>query len=121
MYEKLESYFSHEDSRGSILGVLNSGNWKELNFISSQAGTVRGGHYHKQTKECFFVISGLIEVTFSIPTEEQFFCEVKTFSAGDAFLVSEFVQHTFRVINDSKWINLLSKPIDKKNPDFFKY
>lgn len=121
MYKKLGSYFSHEDSRGSILGVVNSGNWKEVNFITSQAGSVRGGHYHKETKECFFIISGLIEVTFTMPAGEKSVCEVETFYEGDAFIVFEFVQHTFRVINDSKWMNFLSQPMSKESPDFFRY
>ena len=63
MYKKLAPYFTHDDGRGQIVGVVNEGEWREINSISSEAGAVRGNHYHSSTIELFLVLSGKIEVT----------------------------------------------------------
>ena len=51
MYKIIKNYFNHKDERGEIKGLVNFGSWEEINYITSIEGTVRGGHYHKNTKE----------------------------------------------------------------------
>ena len=69
LYQRIPVYFTHSDPRGAITGLLNFGSWKEMNFITSIADTVRGRHYHKETEECFFILSGRIKVTFRKPID----------------------------------------------------
>jgi len=122
LYRCVESYFQHSDFRGSIKGLLNSGTWHEVNLIASDSGSVRGGHYHKETEECFIILSGLILVTFRKPISGSLDQVDKIeFRGGDVFIVSTHVEHTFEIIEAAEWINLLSKPMDSQNPDFFKY
>ncbi len=122
LYQRVEHYFKHSDTRGYITGLLNTGTWREVNFIASEAGTIRGGHYHKQTEECFLILTGRILVTFRKPIEHaQDVKEEILFKAGDVFIVNPLVEHTFEILENASWINLLSIPMDTKNPDFYRY
>jgi len=122
MYKVVNSYFYHQDPRGSITGIINTGLWGELNYITSVKNTIRGGHYHKETEELFFIFKGIIKTTFEKVHDNKKTgeAEVRHFNAGDAFLVSCNVCHTFEVLEDSVWINVLSKKIDTAQPDFYK-
>jgi mannose-6-phosphate isomerase-like protein (cupin superfamily) len=121
LYQRIPPYFSQSDARGAITGVLNFGAWAEVNLITSVADTVRGRHYHKHTEECFLILSGRIKVTFRKPESEADLTEETVFTAGDVFRVFPFVEHTFEILEDAQWINLLSRPIDKNDPDFHRY
>lgn len=122
LFRILPRFFEHTDTRGSISGLLNEGNWREMNLICSDAGAVRGRHYHKTTLECFVILSGRIHVSFRKPlcygTWEH---ANHDFSAGDVFIVEPLVEHTFHIRETAQWVNLLSQPVDPQNPDFYKY
>ena len=34
----IESYFTFKDDRGLIKGIVNEGNWQEINYVSSKKG-----------------------------------------------------------------------------------
>ena len=122
LYRIIQNYFKHVDSRGSLVGLINIGSWGEVNIINSDAGTIRGGHYHKATEECFFILSGKILVKFRMPVKDNLdLIEEVVFNSGDVFIVHANVEHTFEVLEDSQWINLLDKPLDKEAPDFYRY
>ena len=80
------------------------------------AGSKRGGHYHKETKELFFFIEGEIKITIEHLKKKQ--KQELTVHKGDILMVEPFEVHTFEIIKDAKWINILSVPMDKKDPDF---
>jgi mannose-6-phosphate isomerase-like protein (cupin superfamily) len=117
--KKIPQYCNYEDERGRITGIINSGSWGEINFISSFAGTIRGGHYHKYTQEVFFILEGEVKVviedlTLSNPiTEEEFVKE------GDIFIIEPFIKHTLTIIRDAKWINILSHKMSEENKDIY--
>lgn len=123
LYERIQPYFKHVDDRGSLRGLINFGEWQEVNIITSQKDSVRGGHYHKNTKECFVILSGKIFVQFRLPQSngEPDYLEESIFEEGDVFLIEPLVEHTFTVISDAQWINMLSSPMDANNPDFYRY
>lgn len=122
LYRFIQGYFEHSDDRGSIKGLINTGTWREINIINSDAGAVRGRHYHKYTEECFVILAGKILVTFRKPVPgmpdltAELICQ-----SGDVFVVNPFVEHTFEILEKAQWINLLSTPMDQKNTDFYKY
>lgn len=122
MYKVITAYFHHQDPRGSITGIINSGQWEELNYITSVKNTIRGNHYHKTTTELFIILSGIIKVTFERIENDKATSEfeIKHFKSRDAFIVNPNTSHTFEILEDSSWINVLSKKIDPKNPDFYK-
>lgn len=110
-------YFSYHDKRGKILGVIqDKGNWVEINYVEAVQWAIRGGHFHKETLEGFYIIEGKIKVLLeTIGSGEK-----KTFVAenGDVFFVQPNVLHTFEVLENSKWINFLSRSIKPGQHDF---
>jgi len=122
MYKVITPYFQHQDARGSITGIINSGKWEEINYITSVKSTVRGGHYHKETEEMFYIFNGVIQVTFEKIVNDKKSGEIETrsFKSGDSFVIYPFTLHTFEMLEDSSWINMLSKKMDEKAQDFYK-
>ncbi len=111
-------YFRHSDARGSITGLLQEGEWREINFVESKKGCVRGGHYHKSTQEGFFVIEGKMRVALSDlkgGKKREFIA-----GAGDFFAVPSGTLHTFEILESAKWINLLSKPMKAGGKDIWR-
>jgi len=122
LFKILPPYFEHADIRGSITGLINTGNWEEVNLIVSEAGVVRGSHFHRSTLECFVILSGKIDVLFRKPLSNGAWEEAsQVFATGDIFIVQPLVEHTFFIKESSKWINLLSQRVDPLMPDFHKY
>ena len=111
MYKIISRYFKYSDDRGSIEGLINVGNWNEINYIRSQANSIRGNHYHKKYLELFIIIKGKIEVEFQKVNSEKLTGDIEKeiFLEGSVFMVNPMVNHTFHVIEDSEWINVLSK------------
>jgi len=119
MIEFIDSYFNYKDERGSISGVINRSVWEEVNFITSEKGAERGGHYHKHTKELFFIMEGEIEVITQIINSDNKLGKktINIVKKDDIFIIHPFTLHYFNVIKDAKWINMLSNRIDMQNPD----
>jgi mannose-6-phosphate isomerase-like protein (cupin superfamily) len=122
LHRRLGRYFTHSDARGSIEGLINTGTWREVNLIRSEAGVVRGRHYHKHAEECFIILSGRIKVDLRLPASGAADrSETLNVQAGDVFIVPPLVEHTFDILEDAVWINLMSIPMDANAPDFHKY
>lgn len=121
MIEFIDSYFNYKDERGSIRGIINKNLWEEVNFTTSEKGAKRGGHYHKYTKELFFIIEGKIEViTQSINLDNKLGEKtINIVKKDDIFLIEPYVVHYFNILEGSKWINVLTKKIDKDKSDMF--
>ena len=112
---KLTPYIKFADERGGLLGITQEP-WAEANFIETKANQVRGGHYHKETRELFFIVSGEIDITIKdLRSGESFQIAV---NKGDIFVIEPYELHTFNVRTDASWINMLSKAHDQQNPDF---
>lgn len=116
--EILNLYTVHQDDRGSFWGITNKYTWGEINFIETKEKVVRGGHYHKYTKELFYILEGEIEVSVRhlVSGEENTFVA----KAGMIFILDPYEVHTFRTLTDAKWINMLSHKMDAQNPDIFR-
>jgi len=119
MIKYIDRYCKHSDARGSFEGLINSGEWKEINMVSTVAGQTRGNHYHKSTTELFIIIYGKIKVVTNYVNEDHSLASDKyeyEVSDGDVFLIEPMVNHTFIVTQDSKWINVLSNKMDGREP-----
>ena len=122
LFRRIPHYFHHADGRGEIAGLLNTGDWREVNLITSDAGVTRGRHYHLETEECFVILSGRIRVIFRKPLAGDQWCKAEQiFEVGDVFSVPPLVEHTFDILAKAQWINLLSRPVDPNQPDFHHY
>ncbi|MCA1628892.1 MAG: cupin domain-containing protein [Acidobacteria bacterium] len=103
------------DERGGFWGITQEG-WSEVNYIETAARQVRGNHYHKETRELFFIVSGEVEVVIDDLRSGEHV--EMTVGKGDIFVIEPYELHTFRTRTDAQWINMLSVPVDQRNPDF---
>ena len=116
--EFLEKYALHEDARGRFLGIINKYTWGEINFVHTMPDVVRGRHYHRYTKELFYILSGQIQidvVNIVDKTEHHFLA-----TPHMAFIIDPYEVHTFTTVEESTWLNMLSHRMDERNPDFFR-
>jgi len=115
----LELYTINKDTRGAFLGITNKYTWGEINYIETLKRVIRGNHYHKSTKELFYILKGRIHIRiYNLVTKEQFEFEA---TPNMIFIVDPYEVHTFETLEDSKWINMLSHKLDETNPDIHKY
>jgi dTDP-4-dehydrorhamnose 3,5-epimerase-like enzyme len=112
----LKPYKNFTDARGQFYGIINTAQWEEINYIETVAGQIRGGHYHRETRELFFIIEGNIEV--KIESLHGNAPHIYNMEKGSLFVVEPYEVHTFICKTDSKWINVLSKRIDDQFHDF---
>lgn len=119
MIDFLQPYFEHSDDRGSLRGLTNSGEWREVNMIFSDQGSERGNHYHKHTHEMFIIITGRVKVVFQEVVDDMLVGEAveRHVTGGDVFVIPPGTNHVFFCEEDSQWINLLSVPMDQEDPD----
>ncbi len=113
---KISGYMSRSDHRGSFWGLVNQGSWKEINFVSTQAGEIRGRHFHKHTHEIIFLVKGKAEVELQDcqnPEQKQQFI----LNSGEGIQLSPHVLHTLHYLEDSEHIALLDTSFDPANPD----
>jgi dTDP-4-dehydrorhamnose 3,5-epimerase-like enzyme len=115
----VDHYFEYEDPRGSNKGLINQGNRREVNLITSSKNSIRGDHYHKRTTELFIILEGEIEVISQRVVDDALTGHDTHFlvRSGDVFMVEPYCNHIFIIKEDSKWMNMLSEPIDKASPD----
>jgi dTDP-4-dehydrorhamnose 3,5-epimerase-like enzyme len=107
---------NRSDDRGSFLGLVNQGSWQEINFIATQAGQVRGGHFHTRTHEVIFLLRGKAEVELQDchnPEEKQQF----VLNSGEGIRIEPYMLHTLHYLEDSEQVALLDVPFDPANPD----
>ena len=113
--KRLSPYVERVDERGGFWGITRE-RWAEVNFIETAAGQVRGNHYHKETRELFFIIDGEIDVSVEdLRSGERVEMSV---TKGDVFIIEPYELHTFHTKTDAQWLNMLSKPHDPQDPDF---
>lgn len=104
----LEPNFNFEDDRGTLTEIFNKGGFEQINAVYTKKGAVRGSfHYHKTTKEAFYIISGKLEVTASLDSET----ETAVFGTGDFFAIDEFVKHSMNYLEDTYLVVLYTSSV----------
>ena len=112
--KRLNNYMNFSDARGDILGIVQHGTWQEMNYITTKAHVLRGNHYHKETYELIFVVKGKIKLTVRDIVKDNL-NETFFFNVGEAFILEPMENHTIETLEDSAWINLLSRAMNDKN------
>ena len=64
LYERVRPDFEFSDTRGALVQLVHEG-YEQVNVLTTRAGVTRGGHYHKETAEAFFVVDGRVTVGLS--------------------------------------------------------
>ena len=106
----IKTDFEFNDDRGTIIQLVHD-NWKQVNYITTKAGVVRGEHYHKNNEEAFYIISGKFELELiNINTKVK---ETYTIKAGDSFVIKRNISHSFNFIDDTCLISMYSNGVEE--------
>jgi len=112
--QRIVAYMSHEDQRGLIRGITQDC-WHEINYVETSADGIRGGHYHRETRELFYILDGMVNIVVrNVQTGEETNFSA---SAGDIILIEPYEHHTFTAHVATRWLNMLSKPHNPQQPD----
>ena len=102
LIEFLKTDFDFVDERGSLTQIVSDG-WKQVNYITSKQGTLRGNHYHKNNNEAFYVIEGAFELNLiNTKTKET---ENYSIKSGDFFKIGPYISHSFSFKKDTQLIS----------------
>ena len=103
MLKRIEPDFRFSDSRGELVQLIRQG-YRQVNVITSKKGVVRGGHYHKENSEAFYVISGKLDLTVN---GERF-----PFETGDFFGIEPYDRHSFLFLEDTILVSMYSNGVE---------
>lgn len=110
--------FEYTDQRGTLREIVNGKTWESINHHYRIKGCKCGGHYHKITEECFYIVSGLLEVELRAVGNTE--TETIIVPPGKGLLVPTHYYHNTHFLEDTNMITMLSKAFDKNNPDTYK-
>jgi len=113
----LKPGFEFEDERGIFKEIIRGDGWRELNLAGRWKGVNSGNHYHKRTRELFYVIEGSGRLTIEHARTGKI--KVYPFKTNDIFIVEPFEKHNFVYEENTSFAILLSKPHNKRRPDIF--
>ena len=106
-YRTLTPEFLYKDGLGSLVQLVSQG-YSQVNILISHAGVIRGGHFHKQCREAFYIITG--SVTVSLKKNEA--AETVLFHAGDFFEIEPSTVHEMHFPEDCIMAVLYDRPVE---------
>lgn len=99
--------FIHQNENGVLTQLVRSG-FRQVNVIESKAGGSRGGHFHKQNQEAFFVVQGTFRLSVSRNDKQ----ETYQFQKGDMFSIPAYVKHSFDFGEDTILVSMYSEGVE---------
>lgn len=99
---------AHSDDRGSIRDLVTGLAVEHVAFFTCTRGSVRGGHYHKESTSWIYLVSGVMRVRVrgaidSVVTEA-------TISGGNLLRLDPGDRHTLEALTPSAFIMLTHGP-----------
>ena len=110
MVDILNIDFSHNDDRGELVQLVHGG-YEQINILKSNKGVVRGGHYHKETHEAFYVVYGSVIVDSCVDDKQ----DRQIFREGDFFCIPPYVLHSMEFPENCFMVQMYSTCVDKGN------
>jgi quercetin dioxygenase-like cupin family protein len=108
--EKIRPTFS--DERGDIIDVLRDSVVEYATVITSKKHAVRANHYHKETFQYVYLLSGRMRVVAQMPGEAP--SEV-ILGPGDLIVNVPLERHAFEALEDSTMLVLTRGPRGGEN------
>jgi quercetin dioxygenase-like cupin family protein len=95
---KVGRFESFTDERGEIRDLLRDVDLDSVTLISSNRGAVRGNHYHNETEQYTYVISGTLQWITRVAGKDA---EEHEARAGDLILSPAGEQHAMKAQEDA--------------------
>lgn len=115
-FNRIKFYLEQSDKRGSFKGIVNNGEWQEVNIIHTKASQVRGGHFHRHTTEVIFMLSGRASVKLNACDAPQEMIHI-SLAAGEGIVIHPSTAHVFTYEEDSVHLQLLDRRFNPNNED----
>jgi quercetin dioxygenase-like cupin family protein len=103
--QKIKPSFS--DERGDIVDILKQSVVEYATIITSKKGAVRANHYHKETFQYLYLMSGRMRVVAQMPDEQRSEVVLET---GDLIVNVPLERHAFEALEDSTMLVLTRGP-----------
>ena len=103
--EKIESV--HSDERGIITDILNK-DIGHVGIITCNKDSSRANHYHKQSIQYSYILSGKFEVLIA-SIENTKDVEKVILNAGEIITIQPGIVHTFNALEDSSMLDMVSQ------------
>jgi quercetin dioxygenase-like cupin family protein len=98
---------SFEDERGAIIDIVVNSPTEYATLITSKKGAVRANHYHKDTYQYLYVLSGKLRVRGQMPGGPV---QEAIMESGDLILNVPEERHAFEALEDSAFLVLTRGP-----------
>ncbi len=105
--KKINIQPSHIDKRGVIIDLLQDETINAVTIISFRKGAVRANHYHKETYQWNYLLSGSIKIVTQMQNHEKVEILIKR---GDFILTVPNERHALTAVEESELLVLTKGP-----------
>jgi dTDP-4-dehydrorhamnose 3,5-epimerase-like enzyme len=110
LVEIVKPDFKFSNDVGQLTQLVHEG-WNQINVIHSKKDGIRGGHFHKQNREAFYIISGKLQLELSCGNV----IEEYEFGQEDMFVISPFQLHSFKFLEDTVMVSMYDLGVELKD------
>jgi quercetin dioxygenase-like cupin family protein len=96
-----------EDERGTIIDLIENEDINAVTIITFKKDAVRANHYHKETIQWNYVLSGSLKLVTQLPGEE---CQENILKRGDFVATVPQEKHALKALEDSTLLVLTKGP-----------
>lgn len=105
--QKININPAHTDERGVITDLLQDETIDAVTLITFEKGAVRANHYHKETFQWNYVLSGTIKLVTQLPDQEK----IETIMQKGEFIVTvPNESHALMAVESSELLVLTKGP-----------
>ena len=110
LFQIIKPDFEYSDQRGQLKQLVHDG-WKQVNVLVTNAGVIRGIHYHKISREAFYLLSGSVDVRFRNGENHS----ERHFVANDFFVVLPGTVHELSFPENCVMVQMYDIPVEKED------
>lgn len=97
----------HVDARGTISDIVNV-SLRHVGLITTEKGAVRGNHYHLQSCQYSYILSGVFEAT-TAPLDQPARITRHILKAGDLIFIPPRHLHRFVAVETAVMVDMISE------------
>lgn len=102
----------YRDERGEIIDLVENESFDSACWITTRAGAVRGNHYHLDTYQVTYVVSGRLRFVSQLPGAEPV---IHIAERGDLVRTRPTESHAVEALSDSVMLVLTRGPRAGRN------
>ncbi|MGK0296856.1 MAG: quercetin dioxygenase-like cupin family protein [Gammaproteobacteria bacterium] len=104
--KKINTDIAFKDDRGEISDLIENEEINAITRISFNSGAIRANHYHKETTQWNYVLSGDIRLVTKLPNEIP--VEIVMYE-GDLYVTEPNESHALQCLSDNALLLVFTK------------